>query len=108
MVRETSPLPRQRMNWFLNEEVECYLIHLFLSLCIFLLFSSVRFFAKYNNRLAEFWLVLANLVFYSMWNVKFLTLLLMSVIFNYMTSYLIARTVIYKKTALILPFQSIS
>ncbi|HHF7367982.1 TPA: MBOAT family O-acyltransferase [Legionella bozemanae] len=36
-----------------------------------------------------------------MWNVKFLTLLLMSVIFNYMTSYLIARTVIYKKTALI-------
>lgn len=62
-----------------------------------IVFLGTFLFAKYNNRLAEFWLVLANLVFYSMWNVKFLTLLLMSVIFNYMTSYLIARTVIYKK-----------
>ncbi len=36
-----------------------------------------------NNRLAKLWLVLASLFFYSWWNIKYLPLILVSIIFNY-------------------------
>lgn len=52
---------------------------------LFLPISIIGYFIinRLNNRLAKLWLVSASLFFYSWWNIKYLPLILFSIIFNY-------------------------
>jgi alginate O-acetyltransferase complex protein AlgI len=57
------------------------------TLVFFYLLSKLRFF-----RTATFSLVLASLVFYSYWDVRYIPLLIFSIVFNYLLGKAIERT----------------
>lgn len=47
---------------------------------------------KYSHALASLWLAAASLFFYGWWDVRYVSLLLTSIVFNYAAGYLIARS----------------
>jgi D-alanyl-lipoteichoic acid acyltransferase DltB (MBOAT superfamily) len=49
--------------------------------------------AKYSHAVASLWLVAASLFFYGWWDVRFVGLLLGSILFNYCAGYLIAHRI---------------
>jgi D-alanyl-lipoteichoic acid acyltransferase DltB (MBOAT superfamily) len=61
-----------------------------------------HFISRHQPQLSAPWLVMSSLVFYSWWNTSYLLLLLLSVIFNYVTGSLLGHTnpanTFYKKS----------
>jgi alginate O-acetyltransferase complex protein AlgI len=47
---------------------------------------------KHSHALASLWLAAASLFFYGWWDVRYVSLLLVSIVFNYAVGYLIARS----------------
>lgn len=69
---------------------------LFNSYAFIFAFLPVVFFGfyqigRYSHRLASLWLASASLFFYGWWDVRFVSLLLASIVFNYSAGYLIAK-----------------
>lgn len=50
-------------------------------------FAGMFWLGRYSHRLAALWLGLASLVFYAVWDPRFVLLLLGSIIFNYLVGY---------------------
>ena len=69
----------------------CYLIHTFLFLDFSRLFFSGFTASRYSHNLAALWLTAASLFFYGWWDVRFVGLLLGSIVFNYGAGYLIGN-----------------
>ncbi len=59
----------------------------FIFLFLPITFVGMFWLGKYNHRLAALWLGLASLIFYGVWDSRFLLLLLASVAFNYGSGY---------------------
>lgn len=55
-----------------------------------IVFFGFFFIAKYSVHIAAFWLGVTSLFFYGYWNPKFVSLLLVSILFNYGAGYLIS------------------
>ncbi len=49
---------------------------------------------KNSHALASLWLAAASLFFYGWWDIRFVSLLLGSIVFNYAAGYLIARSLV--------------
>jgi D-alanyl-lipoteichoic acid acyltransferase DltB (MBOAT superfamily) len=47
---------------------------------------------KHSHALASLWLAAASLFFYGWWDIRYVSLLLGSIVFNYTAGYLIARS----------------
>ena len=64
---------------------------------IFVFFPIVFFgffrIGKYSHALASLWLAAASLFFYGWWDIRFVSLLLGSIVFNYAAGYLIGHRV---------------
>ena len=77
------------------------LFNTFQFILIYLPLTFIGFFvlARFSHQYAAFWLALASLVFYGIWDYHYIPLLLGSIIFNYWTASLIAneQQVFYKK-----------
>ena len=50
-------------------------------------------FGKHSHALAALWLAAASLFFYGWWDVRYVALLLGSIVFNYTAGYLISRQI---------------
>ncbi len=68
---------------------------------VFLGYFILQAYAK-NPLFPKLWLVLASLFFYAFWNVKYLPLLVGSIIFNYFVALKITQQNAYKRLWLIL------
>ena len=62
----------------------------FIFLYLPITFVGMFFLARYSHKIAALWLAIASLVFYSVWDLRFVLLLLGSISFNYAVGYLIA------------------
>ena len=62
----------------------------FIFLYLPITFAGMFVLAKHSHRLAALWLALASLTFYTVWDARFVLLLLGSICFNYGAGYLIA------------------
>lgn len=59
----------------------------FIFLFLPIVFYGMYWLGKYSHHLAALWLALASLVFYAVWDVRFVLLLLASIAFNYGAGY---------------------
>ena len=59
----------------------------FIFLYLPIVFFGMFYLGRYNYRLAAMWLGVASLGFYAMWDVRFVALLVASIVFNYGAGY---------------------
>ena len=59
----------------------------FIFLFLPITFAGMLWLGKYSHRLAALWLGLASLIFYAVWDARFVLLLLVSIAFNYGAGY---------------------
>lgn len=62
----------------------------FIFLFLPITFLGMFFLSRYSHKIVALWLALASLVFYAVWDARFVLLLLASISFNYSVGYLIA------------------
>ncbi|MEZ0232735.1 MAG: MBOAT family protein [Methylophilaceae bacterium] len=63
-----------------------------------IVFFGFFYFGKKSHALASLWLAAASLFFYGWWDIRYVGLLLCSILINYSVSYLIANWLSYKPT----------
>ena len=72
---------------------------------VFFVFFSI---SRKSKNLGAIWLVLASLFFYAWWNPKFILLLLLSIIFNYISGSLIAKNILNISLARLILYISVA
>ncbi len=71
--------------------------HIFIFGFLPIVFFGFYYIGRYNQNLAALWLTLSSLFFYGWWNIHFVGLLLVSIVFNYVAAYTIGHK-IYQPT----------
>jgi len=86
-MRQSCPLDRKEPGKVvLFNSYEYVLMFLPVSLILYFIFNRL-----FSKRVGVAWLVLASLFFYSYWNIKYLPLILVSTIVNYLTGSTLSR-----------------